>query len=96
MRDCLSSVVQLLTCGLLRLRAREPPEAAAPLLSAPSPQRRRKIDGHEHRRRRREREQAPDTTHVLAHGHRDISQDYVLTRILGQGGRLLRVLVAGA
>lgn len=38
------------------------------------------------RSHRRRRPRGPvDTKHILAHGHRSIGQDYVLTDVLGQG-----------
>lgn len=87
--DCLSDAVRLLTCGLVRLGKRQRPELEAPLLSSPSPRRRARHERNRHgehsQQRKRGREKAPDTTHVLQHGHRDIQQDYELRNVLGQG-----------
>ena len=90
MRGCLSSLLQVLTCGLVRLGAGGEPELAAPLLGEPSPQRRRGAP-LEHGvprtpKRGSGKTQPPDTSHVLEHGHRDIYQDYSIAEVLGQGG----------
>lgn len=77
----LSILLTILTCGLVRWKSDEQSEAAAPLLASPRlPSRRRE------RSQRRRRQRGPvDTKHILAHGHRNIAQDYVLTDVLGQG-----------
>ena len=84
---CLAALVEVLTCGFIQLGLRQQPEAAAPLLVQPSPHRRgRHGRGTDPRRHGSGRETAPDTTHVLDQGHRDITRDYVLEGMLGQGG----------
>ncbi|KAL4437336.1 hypothetical protein ABPG75_004475 [Micractinium tetrahymenae] len=77
----LSILLAIITCGLVRWKDADQSEATAPLLASPCPPSRRR-----ERSQRRRRQRGPvDTKNILAHGHRSIAQDYVLTDVLGQG-----------